>query len=143
MIRKNRMKIRQTMLWIAVIAIPLQCVSASSCGCFTVLSCNSTQDCCSGNATCCCNNEGASCCDSTQSCQCGSQCHCCDQQREIPVVPFSESRVIQTDLMEFASSSILLSAEAHCTERALLTSRSLGTASSSLAVCIALNCFRL
>ncbi len=141
--RKNRMKIRQTMLWIAVIAIPLQSISASSCGCFTALSCNSVQDCCSGNTTCCCNSEGASCCDSSQSCQCGSQCHCCDQQREIPVVPFSESRIIPSDLMELAYSSLHLSAETQCTERAFPASHPLGIASSSLAVCIAFNCFRL
>ncbi len=133
--RKGCAKIRDAMLWIAVLAIPLQGAFASTC--------DSKQGCCSGNITCCCNNVKASCCDSSQGCQCGNQCHCCDQQREIPAVPFSESRIVQTDLTELACSSSVLDSNTIRNETTQQVSLSLGGVSSPLAVCIAFNCFRL
>ena len=133
--RKSCAKIREAVLWIAVLAIPLQGAFASTY--------NLKQGCCSGNITCCCSNAETSCCDSSQGCQCGNECHCCDQRREIPAVPFNESRIVQTDLSELACSASVLDSNTIRKETTRQASLSLGSASSSLAVCIAFNCFRL
>ena len=150
---KGRIIIGRTVVWLALIAIPFQGMSAALGNCLCTTSCCSVSDnsandfskngCCSGQVTSCCCNKGLSCCGSKQTCQCGENCQCNNRQPKIPVIPPGNSRYVQLDLLEIAIDTHQVASESLWVGELFLSSRFSRIASSSLAVCIALNCFRL
>lgn len=124
MISKTRHTAARTLIWLAALAIPVQGLPASSCGCTGGKACcrevGQRPGCCCAaervrEARCCCarreTEAGQSCCGKAQSgpdsgCRCGTHCRCGKTSQPTPATPTPVEHDSMEKLVSHAASTV-------------------------------------
>jgi len=110
--RTTRHILGRTLVWLAVVAIPLESLPAAACGCTSSVACSAPAGCCcTGAKVCKCGATSASCCSrgaSETGCSCGDNCQCSQNSTPAkPVVPPVESSSSERILADSTAAAFL------------------------------------